>query len=140
MYSHLDIKISMVILLTSDLVEFQSSASSSKLAEFMFEIMRLIKKKKKTACFGYIFTHKNKEITNKEPPQYLAKENNFCRQVRENLLQYEGMSSTVAIGKELVRDAQRSKVEINRCRICENHPTISEYKKNAPSPWPTPTS
>uniref|UniRef100_A0A7C9CRM9 Uncharacterized protein n=1 Tax=Opuntia streptacantha TaxID=393608 RepID=A0A7C9CRM9_OPUST len=47
----------------------------------------------------------------------LAKENSFCKQVKENLKQWEGRSSTVSTGNEQVRDAQRSSVETNLCRI-----------------------
>lgn len=50
---------------------------------------------------------------------YLLKVNNFCKQVKENLLQWEGISSTVSTGNEHVRDAQRSKVDTSRCKICE---------------------
>lgn len=50
---------------------------------------------------------------------YLLKENSFCKQVNENLLQWEGISSTVSMRKEHVRDAQWSKVKTSRCRICE---------------------
>ena len=51
--------------------------------------------------------------------RYLLRENNFCKQVKENLLQCKGISSTVSTGKELVRDAQRSKVATSLCKICE---------------------
>nr|GMD45273.1 hypothetical protein Iba_chr10dCG8470 [Ipomoea batatas] len=48
---------------------------------------------------------------------WLKKENNFCKQVKENLLQCGGISSTVLRGKEHVREAHLSMVEISRCII-----------------------
>lgn len=51
--------------------------------------------------------------------KYLVRRNNFCKQAKENLKQWGGRSSTVSTGKEHVREAQRSRVETNLCRICK---------------------
>lgn len=48
---------------------------------------------------------------------YLLNVNNLCKQAKENLLQCNGMSSTMSTGREHVRDAQRSRVVTRRCKI-----------------------
>lgn len=64
---------------------------------------------------------------------YLAKENNFSKQVKENLLEWTGISSTVSIGKVHVRDAHRSKVDTSRCNICINYKR--KYYQQNRAPW-----
>lgn len=121
MHAHLVISVAIEILLTSDVVKFSSLGLWLKIRDSQIS---------NHSKWHRIFNLMQDYI-------YLLKENNFCKQVKENLLQCGGISSTVLRGKEHVREAHLSMVEISRCIICVNklklHQRIATSKRERDS-------